>query len=153
MQQIANQLINDQLAEIKQALKTVGADTYDLLLPETYALVNLLQVDEYIAAIVYGKYRQMKSENEIITGRGALIITDKRVMLVDKKPLFLRYDEVPFQVVIGVTYSRIGLAGTIVLHSRIGDITIRTFNHTCATIFVAAVEAKLFENNQSRGLL
>ena len=113
-----------------------------MLLPETQALAKILTVDEVILGIIYGKYRQ--NSPEASHGRGAIIATDRRVILLDKKPLFIKCDELSYSVISGINYSKAGLSGTVTLHSRTGDISIRTFNSDCAAIFVKAIERKRF---------
>lgn len=134
-----------QQRRIEKNLRQLGAVRYDLWLPETHALPIIVHPDEHIKGIVYGRYEQ---DHE--TGRGALVATDRRVLLVNKKPLFVRCDEIAYRVVSGITYSRVAFMGIITLHTRIGNITIRTFNQNCAHNFVEAIEARISEyaNNE-----
>lgn len=127
--------------EINERIKSLGADRFDMLLPETHALPYVIHPHETILGIVYGRYKQ---DGGSVIGRGALIATDSRAMLIDKKPLFVRSDEVAYGAVSGVTYGRIGIMGVVTLHSKIGDIRLRTFNQKCAKSFVEAVEAQIF---------
>ncbi|MBC7546780.1 PH domain-containing protein [Candidatus Saccharibacteria bacterium] len=133
----------DRAEEIDRVLKSLGADRYDLLLPETHTLASILHPDEQIIGIVYGKYR---IQNNPQSGRGALVATSNRVLLIDKKPLFEKIDEMTYQVISGVTYSKVSIAGTVTLHSRVGDIAIRTLNHKCARSFLEAIEARVLKN-------
>ncbi len=131
---------------INAAIIALGADRYDLLLPETHHLPTIIHDDEQIIGIVYGAYTQV---NVHVSGRGVLIATTQRVLLLDKKPLFERRDELSYGVISGVSYSRAGIASTVVLHTRIGDITLRTLNKTCAQSFIQAIELKLFIRSQN----
>ncbi len=126
--------------KILTALTQLGAEWYDMQLPETHLLPQLIHLDEQILGVVYGRYHQ---ENGVKVGRGVLVATNDRVLLVDKKPLFLRCDEFSYFVVSGVTYSKAGIAGTVVLHTRVGDIHVRTFNQRCAQKFVVAIEEQV----------
>lgn len=132
-------------AQIEKDIEALGAVKYDLLLPETHALPFIIHPDERIIGIVYGRYKQ---QNGNLVGRGALIATNERVLLLDKKPLFVRLDEITYFVVSGVTYSRVALAGTVTLHSRTGDTSVRTFNQNCARSFVEAVESVIYKNTK-----
>lgn len=140
--QVSNTQLKRRGEEIQRVLKSLGADRFDLVLPETHALPGIIHLDEHIIGIVYGKYKLQSSPQ---AGRGALVATDSRVLLVDKKPLFEKIDELTYQVISGVTYSRVGVAGTVTLHTRMGDIAVRTFNHACASSFVEAVESIIFK--------
>ena len=124
-------------------LRKLGAVMYDFWLPETHALPSIIHQDERIQGIVYGRYKHYGGEET--EGRGALVATSKRILLVDKKPMFLRCDELTYEVVSGVTYTKAGPAGTVTLHTRAGDISVRTFNHRCAKTFVAAIETNRFQ--------
>ena len=130
-----------ELETMKTMLRSLGADYYDLLLPETHVLPTLLHSDERVTGIVYGRYSQPPN---LTVGRGALVATTKRVLLVDKKPAFLKCDEITYFVISGVSRSNAGIAATVTLHTRIGDIHIKTLNKRCANGFVNAVEANIF---------
>ena len=122
-------------AEIEQRLKTLGAVLYDLALPEAKALPLVLDPHESLGGIVFGHYSE---------GRGALIVTNRRILFLDKKPLFVRYEEVTHDSVTGVSYTKAGLGGTVVLKTKAGDFSIRTFNNRCAQSFLKAVEKVAF---------
>jgi hypothetical protein len=128
-------------AQLKNHLRSLGAGTYNLLLPETRAILYVLQPGEQILGIVYGRYKQ---DNGRLVGRGALIATDGRVLLLDKKPMFIKRDEIVYEAISGITYGRVGIIGTIVLHTKIGDIKLRTFNKKCSLPFVEAVENNIY---------
>jgi hypothetical protein len=132
--------------QIEAALITLGADQYDMWLPETHRLATIVHIDEQILGIVYGHYTQAA---EKITGRGALIATTQRVLLLDKKLMFEKCDEISYGVVSAVSYAKAGIAGTVVLHTRMGDISVRTLNKTCAQSFVEAIESKIFAKRGS----
>jgi len=122
---------------LEAELRTLGADRYDLLLPETHALPLLLQNEERLLGIVCGRYKQTENDAQ---GRGALVATNSRVLLIDKKPLYMRYEELPYYNISAITYSRVGPSGVVTLYSRVGSINIHTLNQTCAQIFVRAIE-------------
>ena len=143
-QQMNNDLFKLHEIRVHKELKELGAVQYDLLLPETRALPFIIHPEERITGIVFGRYRRESAA--MMKGRGALVATDRRMILVDKKPLFLRYDEIGYHVVSGVSYTSVGISGTVTLHTRVGDVNVRTFNKSCADTFVKAVEKRVFEN-------
>lgn len=140
LEQLRDNLMLIHVDRIQHDLKYLGADRYDLALPETHALPYIIHPNEQILGIVYGRYVE---NNGALVGRGALVATDKRVLLVDKKPVLVKCDEITYRVVSGVTYSRVGPTGNVTLHTRVGEVRIRTFNQRCAKSFVEAVEAKV----------
>lgn len=132
--------------QINADLLTYGADIYDMLLPETHELANIIHEDERITGIVFGKYSQSSRK---LTGRGALVSTNKRVLLIDKKPLYKRCDEIGYHVISAVSYVEVGFAGTVILYTRMGDISIRTLNKKCAKHFIESIEAMILKEKWS----
>ena len=131
--------------QVTQVLRSLGAVTYDLRLPETKLLSQILYDDERVVGIVWGQYHELAQN---LSGRGALVATNKRVLLVDKKPFFVRSDQLMYAVVSGVTYSKVGVAGTVTLHTRMGDISRRTYNQQCAFHFVRAIERNIISSSK-----
>ncbi|MEK7599620.1 MAG: PH domain-containing protein [Patescibacteria group bacterium] len=134
----------DQEDRIKRELQAAGAVKFDMLLPETRELPKLIQPDEHILGIVYGRYKKGKVGTVQTVGRGALIATDQRILFLDKKPLFIRCDEIAYEIVSGISYARVAIAGTVAMRTREGEVHIRTFNQKCAEQFVAALEDAIF---------
>lgn len=135
--QVAHQL---RQSEIHTALRLLGADRYDLLLPETHHLAQLLRAGEIPIGAIYGKYH---ADTVPHAGRGLLVTTNRRLMLIDKKPLFLQFDDIPFDMVSGVQYRRGFGIEIVILNTRMGNITMRTLNAQCAQRFVQTVEDML----------
>lgn len=139
--QLTSSFLKPHAERINQELRDAGAVKYDLMLPETRYLPFVIHTDEHIGGSVYGRY-----EN----GRGALIATDKRVLFLDKKPMFSRCDEIDYGVVGGVTRTGIGPKGFVTLHTRLGDYKIRTFNTQNAINFVNYIETKCLRGDFKR---
>jgi hypothetical protein len=128
------------LDQLKTTLRALGAVTYNLWLPETKALNTLLNDGEQVHGIVYGRYvRDQRGQ----VSRGALVATDQRVLLVNKKPLLLERDEFVYRAISGADFSWVGFMGTVSLHTRLGDIRVRTFNKRCAQTFVHVIKVNL----------
>jgi hypothetical protein len=114
---------------LTSTLRQLGANRYDLLLPETRSLGKILQPDEEPLAVLYGKY--YKVENHIIS-RGLLVITNQRLLVINKKFLFLRYDSINFNAVSGFKFSSTGFFHTFTLNTKIATFVFRTYNRNCA---------------------
>ena len=140
--QISRNVLKLHTAYIKRRLRKLGAVQYDLMLPETNVLPLVVHPDEVVEGIVYGKYRQ--DSVPPVSGRGLMVATDMRILLVDRKPFYMKCNEISYAVISAVSYSRVGAAGTVVLHTRLGNISIRTFNEDCAQNFVQAIESRIF---------
>jgi hypothetical protein len=72
------------------------------------------------------------------------VATDDRLLLLDQKPLFVHSDEIIYDAISGVTYERVGFISTITVHTKAGDLKIRTYNKKCARSFVLAVEEQIY---------
>lgn len=129
------EFIRPHAARIRAELKQKGALPYDLILPETYYLPTVIHHDEHIMGSVYGRY-----DKDGAIGRGALVATNQRVIFLDKKPLFVHYDEITFKVIGSISYTRTAIVGYVTLHTRLGDFQLRTFNHKNAYNFVKFIE-------------
>jgi len=134
-----------------QHLKYLGASGYDLLLPETHVLSDVIQPDEAILGIVYGRFVYDKFGNSIVS-RGALVATTKRILLLDKKPLFVSCEELSYDSVRGLSYSCVGAIQHICLQTRNGDVNLRTFNRKCARSLTSAIERALFNLKKGEAL-
>lgn len=149
-------LINGPYYDRQQALakdlRMLGAVSYDLHLPETRTLPLVIQPNEQLTGIVYGRYVFHRIAGDITISRGALVSTNDRVLLINKKPFYVTCEEIKYDAVSGVTYSRVGPVGHVVLHNKLGDIDLRTFNQHCAQNFTRAIETALF-NYKEGGVL
>ena len=125
------------LNHVKDELRQRGASAYDMWLPETHYLPHIIHKDEHIMGSVFGKYKD---------GRGALIATDQRVLVLNKKPGFMHCDELTFVIIGSVTYTRGPLFGYVILHTRLGDFSFRTFNMKNAANLVDYIETKCVQN-------
>ena len=134
-----------QKIEAREALRLLGADEYDLLLPETHFVAQLIKADEVLLGAIYGKYTKATLP---FSGRGLMVITNYRLLLVDKKPLFLQFDDIKFDMVSGIQYAKALAVVNVTLNTRMGNFAIRTFNDDCARQFVQAVEDMLFDRDR-----
>lgn len=132
--------LKDHVQRVRRELREKGALEYNMLLPETYYLPAVIHEDEHIMGSVFGRYEYGKT-----AGRGALVATDQRVIFLDKKPLFVHYDELTFMIIGSVSYTRTALVGFVTLHTRLGDFQLRTFNHKNAYNFVEYIEDKCLQ--------
>lgn len=122
---------------IKKELVAAGMSTYGLRKAESRYLPHIIHKDEHIGGVVYGLYDG---------GGGMLIATDKRVIFLDKKPMFTTNDEVSYNVVSGLKINRSAFVNVITLHTRIKDYTLRYVNIECATKFKKYLETRSLED-------
>lgn len=94
---ISLDVLEDQLGLIGRNLHFWGRT-------EMRELARIISPDETIKECVNGRY-----EN----GFGLLCVSDKRVLLVDKKPLFLMIEDIRFEMITEVDYSEQAFMGSI----------------------------------------
>ncbi len=122
------------VTRIIEELKAAGATRHGLAKPEAKELPRILHEDEHVGGVVYG---QVGSGNSAM-----LVATDQRVVFLDKRPLFMSADEITYDAVSGVKSNAAGPFLSVVLHTRIGDYSLRYVNAKCAAKFVKFIDDK-----------
>jgi hypothetical protein len=125
---------------IKMQLKSLGVSRSALGTSESRHLPNVIHPGENIHGVVYGLSKD---------GFVMILVTNKRILFIDKKPFFVNEDEITFDVVSGISHGHAGIGSTVTLHTRIKDYEIKTLNERCARGFIHAVEARCVENSYS----
>ena len=105
---------------------------------EVHYLPKVIHPNENIIGAVYGHSRN---------GFAIILATDKRIIFLDKKPLYVVEDEITYGVVSGVSFGHAGIGSTVILHTRIKDYKFQTLNKQCAKGFVKAIEERCVEYN------
>lgn len=124
---------------VRQALLDVGIGKLGVLSQEGRYLPKIVHTDETIGGAVYGW-----SNGESVL----LVATNKRLIFLDKKPLFVHEDEISFDVVSGISFSHAGVGSVVTLHTRIKDYVIRTYNQKSLTTFVDYIESRCLDSEQ-----
>ncbi len=132
--------------QIKLTLRLIGANRYETSLPEVSMLPELLDANEQILGVVFGRYKHFL---EGLSGHGALIATNQRILLIDRKPMFLRYEELPYEMISGLNYSTTGPVASVALETRAGDITMRTWNLHSIEHFVKTISAYISSTSRN----
>jgi len=117
---------------IRQYLRGVGLNGFDLLKPETFYIAKLLHKDEVIEGAIVGHLDE--------GGSAMIIVTDLRVIYLNQIPLFTKMDEVGYGIVTGVTSNGNRWDKTVTLHTGIGDFSLHGVNPIAAKKFVDAIE-------------
>ncbi len=123
---------------ITAELKDVFMSRLAIKSSEGRYLPYIIHDDEHIKAAVFG-YQE--------AGFVMLVATDKRVIFLDKKPLFVNQDEVTFDVVSGVKLNETIIGTTLKLHTRVKDYKLFTFNEDSAEHFMHYIETHCLEFN------
>lgn len=122
---------------VKQELRAVGLARYELWSSEARYLPHIIHPDEHIGGVVFGYHEGSLT---------MMVATDRRIILLDKKPLFVNKDELRYEMIGGVRFTHAGIGTTVTLRSRIEDYLIVTFNKIAAERFVTFIEARSLEH-------
>ncbi len=121
---------------IRNELKRLGVGLIGLRTPESNSLSHIIHHDEHIGGVIYGRYDG---------GLAWLVATNQRILFIDKKPFFKLTEELSYDVVSGVKTTRAGFFSAVVLHTRVGDYSIRFVTTQAAQQFVRYLETKRLE--------
>lgn len=92
------------LSQVEDQLKKVGCNFRFWGRPEIRELCNILIPGEVIAQAINGRY-----EN----GFAMLVVTDHRLLLIDKKPMFLTLEDIRFDMIAEIDFSAQLLDSTV----------------------------------------
>ncbi len=82
--------------EVQRQLKAIGVDFYFWGRPELRELVHILVPGETLTHCVKGRYEG---------GFALLVATDRRLLLIDKKPFYLTLEDIRYDMVSEVDFS------------------------------------------------
>jgi len=123
---------------VRQELLVAGITKYGLIKQESRFLPRIIHPEEHVMGVAYGRYKH---------GSGMLIATDRRVIFLDRKPLFTINDEIRFDVISGLSHD-IGTGfASVTLHTKLGDYQLNYVNLHCADIFSNYIEKVCIERN------
>lgn len=118
-------------------LRDLGVTRYGLFMTESHYLPHVIHPSEHIGGVAYGRFDG---------GFAMMLATDRRVIFLDKRPLFMAEDEIDYDVVSGVSFGYSPMYSTVTLHTKIKDYTVRTMNKESAKRFVSYIEARCLEH-------
>jgi hypothetical protein len=107
------------LNQVEDQLKRVGCNFRFWCRPEIRELCKILMPGETIAQAVVGRY-----EN----GYALLCVTDHRLLLIDKKPMFLTLEDLRFDMISEIDYSSQMLDGTVRIMTPNRKLTFTAWN-------------------------
>lgn len=131
--------VRSRKRDVQDRLKQLGLSWWAIHKAETDYLSHTLHPDEVIGGAVYGH-----SSTE--SGSIMLVATDRRLIVIDVRPLFSKSEDISYGVISGVTLEWAGPSGIIILHTRLGNISVQTMNHASAQAFHDYVEQTYIEH-------
>lgn len=121
---------------IRKELIEAGLSPIAMKKAEARYLPHVIHLDEEIGGAVSGWH-----EN----GSAMLIATDRRVIFLDKKPIYTTKDEITYDVVAGVRLDVGGISTVLTLHTRIREYKLKFVNPGCAKRFIRYIENQQLE--------
>lgn len=121
---------------VKQELIAAKMTKHGLRKSESHQLPEIIHKNEHIGGVVYGHNEQ---------GSCMLVATDKRVIYLHTMPLFKANEELTYDVVSGFALNTQGVVNSIVLHTKVKDISLRYVNRQCALHFKDYLESRRLE--------
>ena len=128
------------LGEIEKQLKTVGCGFRWWGRAEVRELCNILSPGEVIAQCLNGRY-----EN----GFAVFCATDNRLLIVDKKPMFLRLEDIRYDMIAELDFSSQVLESTVTIKSPGRDLVFSSLNHGRLRKLFAYTQQRVTDIRQS----
>lgn len=122
---------------IYKELCDAGIGTWAMRSLEAHYVPSFIHEDEHIGAAVSGF-----SEGSYVM----LIATDRRIIYLDRKPIFTNIDELAYDIVVGVKCNDLGLFAGVELHTRLKDYSVGWVREKAAHTFVHFIETRRLEN-------
>ena len=129
---------------IKRELKAAGVGRLGFFKFAIRYLHHIIHPDEHVKGVAYGRYRETIGSPS--WEEGLLVATDSRVIFVDRKPGYLKSDEVSYDVISGVRCFNAWPFNSITLYTKIGNFSISFVRSACARRFVRYVEQRRLES-------
>lgn len=127
------------LDQVEQQLKRIGCNFRFWGRPEIKELRNILVEGETIAQCVNGRYEG---------GFALLCVTDHRLLLIDKKPMFLTLEDVRFDMIAEIDYNSRLLEGTVVLMTPNRKLVFTSWNQDRLRALLNYVQQRITEIRQ-----
>jgi hypothetical protein len=122
--------------EIKQQLQHIGADFKFWGRAELRELPRILFQGEQVEHVINGRY----------TGGFAMLVgTDQRVLLIDKKPLYLTLEDIRYDMISDVMFNHRLLDASVNLGTMHKDITFVAYNPAKLRAMVSYIQQKVME--------
>lgn len=119
---------------IKKELAAAGMTAYGQFKMTSRHLPKVIEEDEHIGGVVYGHCG---------IGLAMLVATDRRVIYLERRPMFTSMDDISYDVVAGVQFIDAGVFPALNLHTRMGNYRLTYVNPRCAGAFEKYIEHRI----------
>lgn len=133
-----------QLSVVESQLKDLGLNFRFFGRAEVHELAKILSPGEAIAQALNGYY-----EN----GFALLCVTDHRLLLIDRKPLFLTLEDIRFDMVSEVDFNHRLLNAMIRVYTPNKSLVFTSWNHKRLRILVEYLQEQVMKSRQQQQYL
>lgn len=127
---------------VKRELQAAGVTGWGMIKFAMNYLPKIIGRNEHIEGIAYGRYTIGNEKASTNWEEGTLVATNHRVIFLDKKPGFIRQEDIPYDEVSGVTSLKAWRFSAITLLSKVGSFSLRYVSNRCADKFINYVEQR-----------
>lgn len=121
---------------VRFRLKELGIGPIEALRSEVQYLPYIMHTGEKIGAFVTGRCAR---------GHIMMVATDRRIIVLDCKPLINNIEDITYDSVSGVSFGSFGLFCSINLFTKLGDFSVKTSNHAAARNFKRYIDKGCIE--------
>ena len=127
------------LHKVEEQLKRIGCNFRVWGRPEIRELRNILYEDEVIAGATNGRYKG---------GFALLAVTNHRLLLVDRKPLFLTIEDLRFDMITEIDFNAQLLNSTAYIITPTRELTFSSWNQHRLRVIVNYTQQQVVEIRQ-----
>ena len=127
------------LSHVEEQLKRVGCNFRFWGRPEIRELCNILVPGEVVAQCVNGRYEG---------GFALLVVTDHRLLLIDKKPMFLTLEDVRFDMIAEIDFSAQLFESTVRIVTPTRKLVFHAWNQMRLRTLLNYVQRRMMEIRQ-----
>lgn len=127
------------LGHVEDQLKAIGCNFRFWGRPEIRELANILVPGEELAQVVNGQYEG---------GFAMLAVTNHRLLLIDKKPLFLTVEDIRFDMIAEIDYSARLLNGTVRIITANRTLTFTSWGLTRLRVLLNYTQQRVMDLRQ-----
>jgi hypothetical protein len=121
---------------VRRQIKNIGASLPFWYNPEIRELPRIMREGEIIQLMVFGRYEG---------GTAILCATNYRILLVDKKPMFLTVEDIRYDMVAEVDFAHYFFGATMHLRSFSKDFKFKSFRQIELRKFTSHIQNKVME--------
>lgn len=125
--------------KVRQQLKSINADFQFVGRAELRELPKILFEDEILQHVVFGRY---------VNGFALLCATNQRILLIDKKPLYLTLEDIRYDMISDMRFSHRLLDTSVVLGTVHKPIRFISYNQTRLREMTTYVQKRVMDSRR-----